>query len=267
MSEVVKCPNCGTAIFIQTETSSYQTQYKNIFEAAKSGIVKDVAYFIENGTDVNAISPYYNPNDRLNIPLQFAIRYNTNIKVVEYLLSKGADVNFLTGSETSPLSLALTYKRNEIEVIKLLISQGVDVNASEKRSPPLHEAIKSHNFQAVQLLVSNGADVCVKNSGGGIPILLAVGQGNIELVQFLVSHGADIHVKDPGTHTTILSSATHVVMAKFLVSQGVECSDDDRKAAYNRLKRYEKNENMVKDVKKMYEDVYKFFEDSISNKK
>ena len=134
MAEAVKCPNCGTAFIIQSATSSYQSHFKDIFEAAKGGIVKDVAYFIENGTDVNAV--------RGHTPFHYAAEHNSNVEVLKYLISKGAKINAKGCLGRTPLRLAAQFN-SSIEVLSYLISAGADVNTADNNGQtPLFGASK-----------------------------------------------------------------------------------------------------------------------------
>ena len=59
-------------------------------------------------------------------PIHYAVIHG-NLEVVRFLLSKGAEVDALTPSETTPLMLAIRY--GHIHVVKLLLDKGADLSA------------------------------------------------------------------------------------------------------------------------------------------
>jgi ankyrin repeat protein len=79
--------------------------FTDIFAAAKEGTVEDVRYFVEEkGTSVYA----KDANGR--IPLHHATKSNSNVGILEYLVSQGADVKVkLNRSETLLHTAAMTY--------------------------------------------------------------------------------------------------------------------------------------------------------------
>ena len=67
--------------------------------------------------------------------------------------------------QTTPLHVAA--HRGYIDIVKLLIDAGADVNAKEgnySKSTPLHWAAKEGNLQVVKLLVESGAELNVKDN-------------------------------------------------------------------------------------------------------
>jgi hypothetical protein len=141
-----------------TVAVSNLTHYKDIWEAAGKGIVQDVAYFIENGTDVNA------KDSKGKTPLLCAFKDNSNLEVLKYLFSKGADVKAKDKDGYTPLHIAAR-KNFNVKVLKYLVSQGADVNAKEKYgNTPLQEVARNNpNVEVLKCLVSLGADVNAKD--------------------------------------------------------------------------------------------------------
>ena len=193
-----------------TVAVSNLTHYKDIFEAAGKGIVQDVAYFIENGTDVNAKDEYG------VTPLQHAAKDNSNMKVLEYLVSQGADVNPAVVS-------ALENKSSAIKILKYLVSQGADVSGTlywavlhgsdlevmkylvsqganlKENKDILCLAVKQYPYdiEVLKYLISQGADVNAENYMGTPPLYVAVKERvNIEVVKCLISYGADVNAED-----------------------------------------------------------------------
>jgi len=164
----------GNAAMVQYLTGlSFKSQFKNIFDAAKEGTVEDVRYFVEvKGVTVNT-------KDNSNgTPLHSAVdwRYNLNkTEKIQYLISKGADVNAKNDYGFAPLQYAAC---NSVAVVQLLASHGADVNTKDKNGKtPLHVVAESEHasVEALEYLISQGADVNAKTSGffGKTPLQVA----------------------------------------------------------------------------------------------
>ena len=98
-------------------------------------------------------------------PLHIACE-NGNKEIVEFLISKGADVNAVDYILNTPLHIACSH--NYFEIIELLISNGAEIMCyNENNSIPLHNACKNNNSsRAVNLLLSKGSDVNFVNNNG-----------------------------------------------------------------------------------------------------
>ncbi len=84
--------------------------------------------------------------------------------VVKLLISKGADVNAVTGNNETALFYAVS--RQEVECAKVLLDAGMKVN--EKRydgTSPLFLAVKNNDRKMVKLLMQYGADVNAAKDG------------------------------------------------------------------------------------------------------
>ena len=90
---------------------SFQSRFADIFEAAKSGTVQDIEYFIKNRVNVNA-----RDNNGM-IPLHFAAEHNPNVEVVRYLISQGADVSAGTRWGTTPIHFAAQNRNVAIRLV------------------------------------------------------------------------------------------------------------------------------------------------------
>jgi len=101
------------------------SEYDNIIGAVRFGSVEDVRFFIDQGVDVNMID---NNDDLKRMPLHLAASDNSNVDVVKYLISEGANVNAEDDSGMTPLHWAIVGNAN-IDVIKCPIEQGADIHA------------------------------------------------------------------------------------------------------------------------------------------
>jgi len=101
-----------------------------------------------------------------------------NIEAIKQHLAAGADVNTMTAS----LHRAAYNKHKDI--IELLITNGVDVNAkNDAAETPLHLATTK---EIAELLIANGADVNATTNRGTTPLDWAA---NDEIASLIRKHG------------------------------------------------------------------------------
>jgi cytohesin len=179
--------------------------------AGKMGVVK---FLVAEGADVNAKS------NNGETPLHFAA-YGGHVKVAHFLVSVKANVNAQTNKGDTPLHTAVREKN--FGVITFLVAMAkvnVDVK-TDKGHTPLHLAAYRGSVDITRLLISNGADVNAKENGGESLLHGAVRGGNAEVVRFLVGV-PDINLNaGENNGLTPLHLAAHlgnVEIAKILVA-------------------------------------------------
>jgi len=130
------------------------------------------------------------------------------LDIVEFLISRGADVNAKGGSPTlTPLYYAI--HAGSTEIVAALIAHGADVNTKVHMSyvdsrftTPLHLAADYGDLPMCRLLIEHGADVNAQmpaaTSGSSrnarrTPLHHATSSSNAQLVTFLLDQGAEIN--------------------------------------------------------------------------
>jgi hypothetical protein len=81
----------------------------------------------------------------------------------------------------------------DLELLSILIDQGVSVNSEEHGFYPLHQACSSGKFDCAKLLIEKGHLLEPRTDRGITPLLLAVMEGREMIVQYLIQQGADLH--------------------------------------------------------------------------
>jgi ankyrin repeat protein len=122
-------------------------------------------------------------------------------------------------------ALAGASRHGHLQVIKLLLAKGADVNAKgQYERTALSEASGSGHLEIVKLLLVKGADVNAKDDSGWTALMFAAMDGNVEIVQALLDKGPDInHVG--GMHcTTALDWAESDEVVKLLRAHGAKGS-------------------------------------------
>ena len=93
--------------------------------------------------------------------------------------------------------LILAAGRGHIEIVKLLLENGADVNSRTKDGDTaLIVASKAGHTNVVKLLLERGADVNAKNRNGRMALMGATNQGHLNVVKLLLERGADVNAKD-----------------------------------------------------------------------
>ena len=133
----------------------------------------------------------------------------------------------LAGCASNEKKAALS---DNLDYIKNIISENPHrINQKEDGNSFLHLGVRAGNADIVKFLVSNGADVNIKDIYGQTPIQIAPHSGNAEVVIQLVSNGAEINIKNSIGRTPLHDAAYHAQfqIVKYLISQGAEIDTKD----------------------------------------
>ncbi|MDD5020812.1 MAG: ankyrin repeat domain-containing protein [Endomicrobiaceae bacterium] len=97
-----------------------------------------------------------------------------------------ADINANPKHGSTPLISAV--KKNNIEIAKMLIENGADINAvggSEKKTA-IFFAVSNDNVEMVKMLISKGANLNVTDDYYETPLNIAVEKGNKKMINLLL---------------------------------------------------------------------------------
>jgi len=189
--------------------------------AARNNPSEAVLQFLVQRTNVNT------KNNAGDTPLHLAARNNPNEAVLRFLAERTrADGYARNDANRTPLDVASTESRRRIlrnalppppsnigdifdaatsgtaRNVEYYVRHGADVNEidtrnrSQLRNTPLHLAAShSPNVEALEYLVSQGADVNAKNRGGNTALHFAARDNpNVAVLQYLVSLRTDPNV-------------------------------------------------------------------------
>ena len=139
---------------------------------------------VEAGAEVNART------EAGDTALIVAAQRAGGARVVEYLLDKGANLKTATNDGATALHRAA--ECGDVDVLKLLVDKGADVDAQRKNpfggQSPLASAVVFGHGAAVRYLLSKGAKANIGDAG----FSRAVFQGNVEIVKALLEAGVEV---------------------------------------------------------------------------
>ncbi|MDG1436506.1 MAG: ankyrin repeat domain-containing protein [Rickettsiaceae bacterium] len=168
-----------------------------LIKAIEVGNLKQIKAFVkEDPGIVNAI------NRHADSCLLIAVA-NKQIKVVNYLIDKGAKLGVVGQDDFSPLMLAVSV--GSFDIVKILTDSGAQINFYNNSYgvTALMLASSLNDALIVKFLLENKADTEIEDRDGDSPLLLAVSKGYFEVVKLLVKFGANIYFKNKNGHTAI----------------------------------------------------------------
>lgn len=150
-----------------------------------------------------------------------------NVRELNELIEKGADVNFLDEKEAvTPLILASMFGYPEI--VKILLEAGAEVNmtdASNDATPLMWASMVDPGkegrergipipspdvkLEIVQMLLQAGADTNVRNAWGGTAAQWAADEGNVDILKALIRAGADVNIADNDGLTPLMAAVNY----------------------------------------------------------
>ncbi len=153
------------------------------------------------------------------------IRGNTpEEKLIKILNKDGVDLNGKNEDNGNCL-LHEAVKKDLIEIAKILINKGLDVNIKNHEGiTPLHAAVESGNFEMVELLLDKGADPNTKDKYDCTPLYRAVYGKKLLVIKKLVEGGADMNILGESGLSPLCYSIKNSCddIAEFLIESGAD---------------------------------------------
>ncbi|DAB27385.1 MAG: hypothetical protein A2513_04630 [Sulfurimonas sp. RIFOXYD12_FULL_33_39] len=129
-------------------------------ELLKNNDFLGVKKYIKDGANLNDAS------ENGESVLAFSLRQRCDFDLVMLLIDSGADIYDFDEEGVSIFDMAITY--DNIEMVKYLISKGIDVNFTQRRSKftPLMAAACYGRVEIAKLLIEHGANKNAVDSKG-----------------------------------------------------------------------------------------------------
>jgi uncharacterized protein len=150
---------------------------------------------------------------------------NGNIAAIRALLKQRADINAPQGDGTTALHWAAF--RADVELARLLIDSGADVNAKTRNGEltPLFLAAKSGSAPIIELLLKAGVDPGLPDVNGTTALMYAAISGKPDAAAVLLDHGANPEARDITNGQTALMFAAasgRAAVIEMLASRGAD---------------------------------------------
>ncbi len=159
------------------------------FEALNEGNLSMVKLMLEHGADPNV-------KNEEGVTAFHATLILGNLEVTRLLLAHGADPN--VKNEEGVTAFYATLILGNLEVTRLLLAHGADPNIlpPEEDEAPLSYFAGDGNLDVVQLLLSAGMYVDIRDEDQDTPLHKAAQGGYVEIFKILLEAGADPSLKN-----------------------------------------------------------------------
>ncbi|KAF7365799.1 ANK-REP-REGION domain-containing protein [Mycena venus] len=147
--------------------------------------------------------------------------YYGHLQMVKLLVENGADMN---GREDHWPPLTAASQVGHDTIVQFLLENGVDVNACGRyHGCALHVALVNNHEKIARMIIEHGADVNLQGEQGGA-LTMASWYGMENIVALLLEHGADINARggqfDFALHTALVNK--HEKIARLLIENGAD---------------------------------------------
>lgn len=131
-----------------------------------------------------------------------------NRSTVDYLLTKGADVNVVNNKGQTALHKAALY--DYVDIINTLASYGADLNLKDSEGyTPLALALFHYQANAFYSLICCGADFHLEGKSGMVPLLEAAQKGFSKGVCAILERGGNVNTQNNAGNTALHLAAIH----------------------------------------------------------
>lgn len=194
-----------------------------LHKAASCGDLEQVVRNVKWGGGVNRAEPGF-----LWTPLHHAAR-NEHVRVARFLVRSGAIVDARSSTGDPPLAGILSSSDCALDTASVLLDGGADINMRIRgptRWTALHQAARYGRAGLVELFLSRGADVSLRDGDGQTPLHQSTKSGSLDTVKALVLAGASLDTKDyrGRTASMIAKSRHHWTIAQFLDEYAASCA-------------------------------------------
>lgn len=178
---------CNPDIICLLLNNNIQIKKDYLINAIKTNNQKIVKIFLNTNQNLEVLNINYNLED--DKILKNGISIN-NLEIVELLLNYGFNVNANNGSiikHALKFTNRYTSRRNTVEMMKLLIDKGADINKTEF----LISACETCNSDLLKLFLESGIDPDLNN---GYALIDACKNLDLDKVKLLLNAGADPNI-------------------------------------------------------------------------
>lgn len=179
------------------------------------------------------VKAHHNVHASVDDDIVCAVARSGPVKVMELLLTAGADVDiqkpYICGE--TPLREAVKSGRTEMAKLLLAAHAQVDVRDTVSGRTALHEAAGRGHTEMVKVLLAANADANAVDRGELTPLMLASHEGHVEVVRILLRATADEKIISRNYRQTPLHEAAsrgHIETVRLLLTTKIDVNFPDR---------------------------------------
>jgi ankyrin repeat protein len=157
--------------------------------------------------------------DELKYYLLEAAAQNGQVEVAKLLLSHGMDLNHLSDEKNTPMIMAALHGMDQS--VDFLLQAGADPTIkNDQGNTALHAAAFKGFPKVARLLIQAGLDPNEPNADGTLPIILAARGNYPKVVRELIRGGADVNVGDSNNNSplSIAAKSSHMEMVNIILA-------------------------------------------------
>ncbi|MBN1271821.1 MAG: ankyrin repeat domain-containing protein [Candidatus Aminicenantes bacterium] len=192
---------------------------QSIFEAIRANDLEKIREMVEKNPQlVNKRGP------NNYTPILFAAN-NDKIDIVEYLLSKGANIDDVFTDYYGYTPLIYAIQKGNLDMVRMLVKRGANIQYRTKLGENyLHFAAAYNRVKIASTLINCGICIDSTKKGGLTPLHISALFGNPDMAKLLAKKGAnlDVRSKDGGTALHYAIAARHDDVAAFLRREGAK---------------------------------------------
>ena len=220
---------CGKSFAMKSRGSKYDSLEKLLFKACEKGRLQEVKGYVIDCADINYKGGYYK---RTSLMIACDRR---NLKLVEYLLLKDADVTLKDNEGKTALMYACDSYQAKLDIVKKLVVADADVNEENKegKTPLMYAVSHSGNKEVIKHLIKEGADIYAQGGYYSKTVLMiACDNGYVDFVEDLLAKKVDVKIKDNEGKTALMHACDNyqvkLDIVKKLVVAGADVNEENK---------------------------------------
>jgi len=140
------------------------------------------------------------------------------VDILNDYITQNQDVDREFARKTTTL-LNYAVRNRNFDAVKILIENGANPNKESRGNTPLINAILKRQLLIFHYLIRNGADLNLAAKRGNTPLITASKNGRLEFVKILIENGAETQIKNNSGLTALdfANMANYPEVARYLV--------------------------------------------------
>ena len=108
-----------------------------------------------------------------------------------------ANVNTLFDDGFTPLTKCSTFSHYNLEIAKVLLERGADVNIRDRDGKSvLHRCCYNNYPEILKLILKYNPDINIREGFNRTPLMIAAHYGHIEIAKKIIDCGANLYLED-----------------------------------------------------------------------